>query len=416
MIHFALKGAKLIDGNGGEPITDAVLVIANGRIKTVGAADKITIPQDTKTIDVKGKTIMPGLIDAHIHMLGLKDSNQALWVIDSPHVRGMRGVMDVWKILDSGFTTIRDVGGMFAIYLKQAINEGKIVGPRILASGLVVTQTAGHGDWHLVPREWADRMMLGRVADGVAEVRKAAREQLREGADLLKIMTTGGVMSEKDSPSAVQYSMEEIRAFTEEARNAEVKTTTHCHGAQGAKNAILGGIDCIEHGTMIDEECVEMMVKHGTNLVPTFSIVEAIVTRGRDCGVTEGSVQKAEAVIKNHMNNFLMAYRAGVTCGLGTDYLSDPMSPHGMSANELDIYVNKAGLSPMETIVCATKNNAKILDRDKDIGTLEVGKFADFLVVDGDPLADITILKDKEKITAIYKEGVKVPRLAPELR
>ncbi len=281
MTNFALKGATLIDGNGGEPVNDAVLVITDGRIEAVGTADTVTIPQD---------------------------------------------------------------------------------------------------------------------------------------ADMLKIMTTGGVMSEKDSPTAVQYSLEEIKAFTEEARNAEVKTTTHGHGAQGIKNAILGGIDCIEHGTMIDEECVEMMVKHGTNLVPTFAIVDAIVTKGRELGVEEGSVQKAELVMKNHMENFLMAYRAGVTCGLGTDYLSDPMSPHGMSADELDIYVNKAGLTPMEAIVCATKNNAVILDRDEDIGTLEAGKLADFLVVDGDPLADITILKDKEKISDIYKEGVKVPRLAPELR
>ncbi|MBW2368908.1 MAG: amidohydrolase family protein, partial [Deltaproteobacteria bacterium] len=333
------------------------------------------------------------------------------WVIDEPHVRGMRAVMDAWKIIDAGFTTIRDVGGMLAIYLKTAVNEGSIVGPRILASGLVVTQTAGHADWHFVPREWADRMLLGRVADGVAEVRKAAREQLREGADLLKIMTTGGVMSEKDSPSAVQYSMEEVRAFSEEARNAEVKTTTHCHGAQGIKNAILGGIDCIEHGTLMDDECVELMVKHGTHLVPTFAIVDAIVTNGRKMGVMEGSVRKAEAVTKHHMNSFLSAYKAGVTCGLGTDYLSDPMSPHGENAVELDIYVNKAGLTPMETIVCATKNNAIILNLEKDLGTLEAGKLADVLVVNGNPLDDITLLRDKTRITEIYKEGTPVPRL-----
>ena len=349
-------------------------------------------------------------------MLGLKDSNQLKWLVDPIHVCGMRAVMDAWRILDSGFTTIRDAGGMLAIYLKQAIHEKKILGPRILASGRPVTQTAGHGDPHGVPKELAERMMFSRVADGVSEVRKAAREQLKEGADLLKIMTTGGVLSERDSPSAVQYSLEEIRAFTEEARNAGVKTASHCHGAQGAKNAIIGGIDCIEHGTMIDEECVELMIKHKVNLVPTFSIGFAVVTRGRELGVMEESVRKAEVVGKRHVENFLMAYRAGVTCGLGTDSLSDPMSPHGMSANELDIYVNKAGLSPMEAIVCATKNNAVILDREGEIGTLEAGKFADLIIVDGDPLADITILKDKERICAVYKDGVKVLRLPNELR
>jgi len=158
------------------------------------------------------------------------------------------------------------------------------------------------------------------------------------------------------------------------------------------------------------------MIKYGTSLVPTIAIGYAIVNRGKKLGVPTGSVKKAEAMIDFCIHNLRTAYKAGVTCGLGSDYLSDPMSPHGRSADELDIYVNKVGLSPMETIVCATQNNAKILDLDKDLGTLEAGKFADLLVVDGNPLDDIKILQDKTKITAIYKEGVKMPRLAPELR
>jgi imidazolonepropionase-like amidohydrolase len=406
-----LKGGQLIDGNGGDPVADGVVVFAGDTITAAGGASEVSIPGGADVIDTTGKTIMPGLMDAHIHFLGLRDTNQAMWLIGAPEVRAARSVMDAWRVLDSGFTTVRDIGGMNGIFMKRAIEEGSIVGPRILASGKVISQTAGHGDWHFVPKEWSDSMLLGRLADGVSEVRKAAREQLREGADFLKIMTTGGVMSEKDKPTSCQYSMEEIRAFVEEARNADVKTATHAQGTQGIKNALIAGVDSIEHGFYLDDECIELMVKQGSSMVPTFAILDMIVTKGRAMGVMEVSVRKGEAVQADHMKSFLAAYKAGVNCGLGSDYLSDPMSPHGNSARELTIYVQKAGLSPMEAIVCATRNNAKVFGLEDRIGTIEAGKQADLLVVDGDPLADISILEDKSNLSHIFKSGAAMPRL-----
>jgi imidazolonepropionase-like amidohydrolase len=218
-------------------------------------------------------------------------------------------------------------------------------------------------------------------------------------------------MSEKDKPTACQYSMEEIRAFVEEARNADVRTATHAQGTQGIKNALIAGIDSIEHGFYLDDECIELMVKQGSSMVPTFAILDMIVTKGREMGVMEVSVRKGEEAQAAHFESFKKAYGAGVNCGLGSDYLSDPMSPHGNSARELTIYVNKLGLSPMEAIVCGTRNNARVFGLEDQIGTLEPGKQADLLVVDGDPLADITILEDKTNITHVFKAGVAVPRM-----
>jgi imidazolonepropionase-like amidohydrolase len=408
---IVLKGGQLIDGNGGERVAEGVVVIEGEKITAAGAASKVTAPDGADVIDTTGKTVMPGMMDAHIHFLGLHETNQVAWLIGTTEVRAMRSVMDAWRVLDAGFTTVRDIGGMNGIFLKRTIEEGSIVGPRIIAAGKVISQTAGHGDWHFVPKEWSDSMLLSRLADGVDEVRKAAREQLREGADFLKIMTTGGVMSEKDKPTACQYSMEEIRAFVEEAKNAGVKTATHAQGTQGIKNALHAGIDSIEHGFYLDDECLELMVKQGTSLVATFAILDMIVTKGRELGVMEVSVRKGEEAQADHLESFKRAFAAGVHCGLGSDYLSDPMSPHGNSARELTIYVNKAGLSPMEAIVCATRNNAKVLGIEEETGTLEAGKQADLIVVDGNPLADIAILEDKANLTHIFKGGVAVPRL-----
>ena len=265
---IVLAGGRLVDGTGAEPVADAVIVIDGGKIDQVGPAGQVDVPATAEVIDVAGKTILPGLIDAHVHLFGITSMNQMTWVIDEPHVRTIRASMDAWRCLDAGFTTVRDAGGMLAIYVKRAIEEGTTIGPRIVASGMIISQTAGHGDMHFVPAEWNRRMQMTRLADGVPEVRKAAREQLREGADMLKIFTTGGIMSEKDKPTACQYSMDEIRAFVEEARNAGVRSGTHAQGTQGIKNAVLAGVDNVDHGIYLDDEAIALMVERGTTLVP----------------------------------------------------------------------------------------------------------------------------------------------------
>jgi imidazolonepropionase-like amidohydrolase len=407
----ALLGGRLIDGTGADPVENAVVLVKGDKIVQVGSAGQVEVPPGAEVVDVAGKTVIPGLIDAHVHLLGIKSMSQITWIVDEPHVRTIRAAMDAWRCLDAGFTTIRDAGGMLAIYVKRAIEEGTAIGPRIVASGAVISQTAGHGDWHFVPAEWVPRMQLARIADGVPEVRKAAREQLREGADMLKIFTTGGVMSEKDKPTSCQYSMDEIRAFVEEAQNAGVRTGTHAQGTRGIVNAVLAGVDNVDHGIYLDDEAIELMLQRGTTLVPTLAIVDVIVAHGREIGVMEASVRKAESVQAAHIESFKKAYAAGVVCGCGTDYLSDPQSPMGANAAELEMYVKKVGLSPMEAIVCATRNNAVVLGLQDEIGTVEPDKQADLLVVDGDPLSDISVLRDRTKILTVFKGGQAVQRL-----
>lgn len=410
--HYkVLKGARLIDGTGNDPIEDSVLVMKGEVIETVGKAGMISYPQDSEVVDVSGKTIMPGLIDAHMHLFGLKSMSQLMWFMDDVLVHAMRGVIDVWKIIDAGFTTVRDLGSVYALHLKTVINEGGCIGPRIVAAGRAITQTGGHGDIiHSLPLEFVTpRIGLCRIADGVAEVRKAAREQLRDGADFLKIITTGGVMSERDVSTSCQFSLEEIRAFVEEAANVGVRTSSHAQGKLGIKNALLGGVKVIEHGFWLDDECLELMVKNNHYLVPTLAILEIIVVDGAKIGVSPHSIHKAEIAQEAHLASFKRAYQSGVLCGLGTDNLTDPMSP--TAAVELEMYVKRAGLTPMQAIVCATKNNAEILDMSNRIGTLEAGKLADVIVVDGDPLVDITVLRNRENILKVYKGGDEVPRL-----
>jgi len=412
------KGARLIDGTGREPIEESVLVVNGERIEAIGSSGSVSYPSDAEVVDIAGKAVMPGLIDAHIHLMGSKSMSQLSWYMDDPMVHGMRGVIDCWKIIDAGFTTVRDCGGMYALHLKTVVNEGGCVGPRIVAAGRAITQTGGHGDvLHSLPVDSAERMGLGRVADGISEVRKAAREQIRAGADLLKIMTTGGVMSERDVSASCQFSIEEIKAFVEEAENVGLRTSTHAQGTKGIKNALVAGVKVIEHGFYLDDECLDIMIKNSHYLVPTLAIVQAIIEHGPKVGVLPHSIEKAKAAHEMHLESFKRAFKAGVICGLGTDYLTDPMTPMGANAVELEMYVNRAGLTPMETIVCATKNNAEVLDMADQIGTLEPGKLADLIVVDGDPLQDISILRDRQNILMVYKGGREVPRLnAPDLR
>jgi len=408
----AFIGGRLIDGTGDAPLDDSVIIVQGEKITEVGRSGNVEIPPKAERIDVTGKTAMPGLIDAHTHFFGVRNMDLATFIIDPSHQRAMRATMEAWRVVDAGFTTVRDPAGMLGIYLKQVIKEGSIVGPRILAAGLALSQTAGHGDFPFVPKEMVKIGILSHIADGVEEVRKASREQLRAGADFLKIMTSGGVISD-DDPQACQFSLDEIRVFVEVAQDARVRTAAHAQGLQGIKNALVAGVDSIEHGFYLDDECIEMMLDQGTYLVPTFAAIEAIITHGRksETGAEEQYVRKAEEVQEAHVESFLKAFKAGVTCGLGSDYPCDPFAPMGTNAAELEIYVNKVGLSPMDTIVCATKNNAQVLGLERELGTLEAGKLADLLIVTGNPLDKISILRDKAKIDTVLKAGKQIPRL-----
>ncbi len=414
MTCFALVGGRIIDGTGKPPIERGVVVIKNGVIVDVGSTGSVEVPSKAKVIDVSGKTIMPGLVDAHTHLTGLRTGDLIREPLLTPFATLVaRAIRDLEALINSGFTTIGDAGSIIALQLKKAVEEGTIVGPRIIAAGHVLTQTFGHGDEHFMPVEYVDARtskltmpFSALICDGIEECRKAARYALRVGADFIKIMTSGGVLSEKDRPEYTQFTLDEIKAIVEEARHARRFVHAHAQGAEGIKNAINGGVKVIAHAIFIDDEGAELAKEKNTIVVPTFSVVEHLLEFGGEVGVPEWGLKKASEVYEVHVENIRRAYKRGVSIACGTDFLGGAKAfRHGENALELQLLVEKIGMSPMEAIVAATMNGAKAVGLEEKIGTLEKGKIADIIVVDGNPLSDIKVLRDTSKIVLVVKEG-----------
>jgi len=404
-------GARLINGNGGDPIDNARVIIQDNTILYAGEAAGASIAKDATQIDITGKTMLPGLIDSHVHLQGLLTADPLELLTTAPQVRAIRSTTDLRRLIDSGYTAVRDCGDQNAICLKLAVEEGSITGPRIFACGTMISQTAGHGDpLHFVPEKWVIQQGLVEIADGVHQCRRAVRKQLRKGADFIKLCTTGGVLSQRDTPLMSQYSIEEIRAIVETAHAGGVMAASHAQGAAGIKNAIKAGVDIIEHGSLADDEAIEMMVKQNTFLVPTLSMGRVLANAESGMGIPDEYVRKARMVVEIKKKTFDASWRAGIRIGCGSDYLSDAISPMGENAIELEHQV-KSGRSPMEVIVSATKINSQILGAQNEIGTIERGKLADLIIVDGNPLEDISILRNKTKIIKVYKNGLEMPRL-----
>ncbi len=397
-----VKAALLIDGTGAKPLSNPVVVVEGTSIKQVGSGREVKIPSGSKIIDLEEKTIMPGLIDAHVHIQGSRAYNPAERFITPHDLMVIRAVEDCQKLLKAGFTTIRDCGSSISLSLKRGINEKTIIGPRILASGRSISQTGGHGDTHYLPREEVIRQG-GLLADGPDDCRRAARESIRDGADLIKIMTTGGVGSEKDTPWDTQFTVEEIKVFAEEAHKLGKKTASHAQAPPGIQNAIKGGIDSIEHGIFLDNETVKMMLEHGTFYVPTFCLVEVFKRAvERPLDMPEWRLRKQKLCIDAWPKSLMMAYKVGVKIATGTDYFGAPMRAHGDNADE-PITMVKYGIKPMDALVFATKNGAECLGIQDTVGTLEKGKMADLIGVEGNPLSDITALK---RVKFVMKEGI----------
>ena len=394
MENTIYKGFTLIDGLGEKPLENAYMIVEGKKIKEVGNSLDLPDSSDFNLVDLSGKTVMPGMINSHVHitMEPIGDPNSLL-LNESKYKTTLRGVANLKKHLYSGVTYFRDMGGLdhIDIELRDAVNSGLIEGPQFLASGKVVTMTGGHG--------W----IIGRESDGPDETRKAAREQLKAGADVIKIMATGGVMTKGVEPGSPQLSMEEMRPAVEEAHRTGKKTASHAQGTVGIKNAIRAGIDSIEHGIFLDDEAISMMVENGTYLVPTLAAPYFIVKYGVANGVPEFIVKKAESVMDSHIASFKQAFKAGVKIAMGTDS-GTPFNQHDGSYYELMLFVEN-GMTPMEAIVASTKNSSECLGIEKEYGTLEKDKFADFIVLDENPLDKLdTLLNVKE----VYKLGKKV--------
>ncbi len=385
------EGFTLIDGTGSQPYHNAGMIVEDGTVKKVVKEGDALPEGKHRVVDLAGKTVMPGLINSHVHIIMEPIGNPfSLLEKESDVKTAMRGVVNLQKTLRSGVTYFRDLGGhnYIDLELKKCLSEGMIEGPDFLVSGKVITMTGGHGH------------QMGRECDGVSEVRKAAREQLKAGVDVVKIMATGGVMTPGVEPGSPQLTREEMQAAVEEANKAGRKTATHAQGTTGIKNAVLAGIDSVEHGIFLDDEVIEMMIERDVYLVPTLVAPYFIVEYGVEGGIPEYAVEKSKRVMESHFDSFRKAYKAGVKIAMGTD-AGTPFNMHERAACELKLMV-EAGANPMDAIVYSTKAAAQLLGVDASHGTLEEGKAADFIVLKEDPLKNMSILLDAEQV---YKAG-----------
>jgi imidazolonepropionase-like amidohydrolase len=394
----------LIDGISDEPIRDAMLVIEDGRVIDVGPEEHVNSPAETEYVDHSEAVVIPGLIDAHLHLKGWPSMDQTELLSYDVAAGAARATLDLEKLLEAGFTTVRDVDSRTALGLKKAVEEGTVPGPRIHTSHRAIYQTAGHGDVHYLPYEWvkAWNPVDPTLADGADECRKEARKRIREGVDLIKIGTTGGVLSEKDHPNHSQMTDAEISAVTEEAHRVGIPVAAHAQGAEGIKNALENGVDTIEHGIYIDDEGIELLKERDGTLVPTVAIVHRLVEHGEEHGVQDFGLEKAREARSAHFDAVERAYEAGARIALGTDFCGPDLIPHGENAEEAELYVEEAGMEPIDALKAATSNAAATLKHD-EVGVLEAGRYADFVALGANPLDDIRALR--ESIEAVYKGG-----------
>jgi imidazolonepropionase-like amidohydrolase len=401
-----LKAARLIDGTGAAPITNAIVIVTDNKITAVGVAGSVRVPAGAKTIDLGNVTLLPGFIDAHTHLVGrvLGDPEGEMSAVrDFDSFTTILGVLHARDTLMAGFTSVRNVGasGPFGdMALRKAINEGWTPGPRMETAGHAIGITGGHCDENGFRPGVLQLGPMDGVANGPEEIRAAVRYQIKYGADVIKTCATGGVLSEGDAVGATQYSFEELRALVEEANKLDRKVAAHAHGIEGIKFAVRAGVSSIEHGSFLDEEAAQMMVARGTFLVPTLMAGEA-VERAAKNGILKGlRAQKALAAAEAMRRGIKIAVANKVQIALGTDA---GVIPHGTNAREFVLMVEWGGMSPMDSIIAGTMNGAKLLGWDKNLGSITLGKWADIVAVSGDPLKDIHAM---DKVVFVMKNGV----------
>lgn len=412
MTYTLVHNGTIIDGHGGAPISGGAVLIKDDRIVAVGRLESLQVPRDTKYIDVSSGTIMPGLIDAHVHiMLEIKDFREML---ATPFSFNFYKSIDYLRAtIDAGITTVRDAGGA-DLGMKHAIEKGIVVGPRVMLSITSLGITGGHTDGWQPSGMTVDLIstypgMPDGVCDGVEEVRKKVREILRAGAEVIKVCSTGGVLSPTDHPEFTQFTIDELAVMVQEgAFRKGVKVMAHAQGTEGIKNAVLAGIHSIEHGIYLDDDVIELMLERDTFLVPTLLAPIAVVEIGEVSGsMPEYGLRKAKEAIESHKESIAKAYKAGVKIAMGTDA---GVMPHGTNLRELGLMCD-IGMTPMESLVATTKTAAECMGWDDRIGTLEAGKLADITVAQTDPLSDIGSLEDNDNITLVVKDGKVVKNL-----
>jgi imidazolonepropionase-like amidohydrolase len=381
----------MIDGRGGPPVEPARIVIQGQRITAAGPADRIKAPEGARRISLGARTLLPGLIDAHVHLKGWRSSNPDDVLITPHPLAALRAAADCRKLLHAGFTTVRDCGGCLGPHLRDAIAAKEIPGPRILTAYRGLSQTG-----RVKKVTWAlDITPLRQEVDGVDDCVRVVREQIGLGADLIKVSITGRVYAPQSDPGQTAYTSEEIQAIVKEAHRMGRRVAAHAQATEGIKNGILGGVDSIEHGIYLDEEACQWMRERNTVLVPTLAYFYRIATLGEGLGSPAYAVRKAKEVVEAHMKSFALAMRMGITIGMGTDFEGSALFPHGENGAEFDLMVD-GGMAERDVIVAATATNAAILGIEQKVGTIETGKLADLIAVPGNPLKKISALRQVE--------------------
>ncbi len=387
-----IRAGRLIDGTGAKPLRDALVIVEGDRITAVGAG--LEPPPGAKVIDLSDRTVLPGFIDCHVHLTGRYVGEGADWqnarVRDLPQEDAIRGVRNAWLTLEAGFTTVRNVGaGEFSdIALRNMIRQGVVPGPRMLVAGHAIGITGGHCDTNgYVPGILEPKPGDG-IADGPEEILREVRIQVKRGADVIKFCATGGVLSEKDAAGAQQYTDDEMRVLVAEGHLAGRKVAAHAHGTEGIKAALRAGVDSIEHGSMLDDEALDLFRKTGAYLVPTLMAQETVENKARDGTLTGERAEKARFIAPKARASFRKAAAAGIRIALGTDA---GVYAHGNNGREFVLMVEN-GMKPMDAIVAGTSSAARLLGLEGEVGSVEKGKIADLVAVPGDPLQDVSVL------------------------
>ena len=399
--NMVIKGANILNVTNGDMLKNHVIIVKDGRIDAVSPARSADIPKGIEVIDLQGHTLLPGLIDMHVHLTsgGGYHGYERLKLTDER--RAILGVVHAKQTLMAGFTTVRNVGaGSFGdVALRDAINDGDIPGPRMLVSGPPIGITGGHcSDNNLLPPEYG---ISGEgVADGPWAARTAVRRNIKYGADLIKTCSTGGVLSKGTKVGAPQYTVEELTALIDEAHSRGLKVASHAHGAEGIINALIAGADTIEHASFIDDEGIRLAIENDAALSMDIYVTEYILGEGASAGILEESLEKERMTGATQRSNFRKAVEAGATIVYGTDA---GVYPHGQNAKQLS-RMTRFGMTPLQALQSATTVAAEVMGLGYDVGKIEAGYAADFVAVKGNPIEQIELL---EVPSAVIKGGVR---------
>jgi len=413
VVSVVFEDATLLDCTGQDPRPRTRLIVEDGRIDRIQSTGAASLPRDAQVIDCHGRTLMPGLLDAHVH-LAMTDLDTLAEAALPPAVIALRIAREIEATLDAGFTTVRDAGGLDWGF-KEAVRLGLIRGPRIFISGAFISQTGGHGDHRARTSRGAFPTMPGLtseslIADGPSEVRRAAREVLRRGADQVKVMASGGAASPSDELDHVQFSVEELAAAVDAARGVGTYVLAHAYGPRAIQNCLEAGVRSIEHANFLDEETADrMLAAEDAYLVPTIITYELLSRKDAEQGWTPDMVRKIRQGLTGAYDALGLAFEKGLRIASGSDVLAEMQGEKGR-----EIACQARVMGAMNAIIAATRTNAALMRIENEVGTLEPGKRADLILVDGDPLADPALFGTADRIRLVALGGEVVKNLDRE--